>query len=110
MKHGSDAGCSQDQHRYTVRSREVDDRSRVRNVEVDDVRLDRWEVHGGAFGCGHSLGEALGMGMVVGEPLPVVVECVESTCSDDARLPESTAEELLEAPRVRDLIGGTREC
>ncbi len=61
---------------------------------VDGVDLD-------AVDLGQALGEELGVGVVVGEPLDVVLEAVAGAGGDESRLAHRAAEHLLVAPGFR---------
>ena len=67
------------------------------DVDLHEVRLDPVEVHGHARGH-EALGERPGTGVVVGEPLDVMVERVHARSRDHARLAHGAAEEVLLAP------------
>ena len=75
-----------------------------RDVELEEVRLD-------AIGIdreprlGEPEREPLRPRVVVGEPLDVVVEGVDTRRRDDARLTHGAAEEVLEPSRVRHHLG-----
>ncbi len=74
-------------------------------VELDEVRLDLLEAHGQPGGLPR-LGEPPRAGVVVGQPLDVVVERVQRRRRDDPGLPHRAAEEVLLAPRACHQLGG----
>ena len=74
------------------------------DVDLDEVGLDLLEVDGHA-GLVEALREPPRAGVVVGEPVDVVVERVDPGRRDDPGLPHRTAEEVLQAPRFRHQLG-----
>ena len=70
-----------------------------RDVDLHEVRLDLLEIDGHA-GCVERLRERACAGVVVGEPVDVVVERVEAGRSHDPGLAHRPAEEVLLAPRA----------
>src|SRR3989441_10911402 len=77
-------------------------RERARHLKEHDVGLDRRgiELHTGQ--AGQPLGEASGVGMVLGQALDVMPERVHAGGGDDARLAHGSAPLLLASPRLVD--------
>ena len=71
-----------------------------RDADEHHVRLRRVDLE--AADAGEPGGEALGVGMILGEPLDVVLEGVEPGRGDDARLPHRTAQDLAGTLRALD--------
>ena len=80
------------------------ERGRVGDAEHDDVRLDRRRVERDPVDRGQPFGEPARVGVVVGQPLDVVVERVQAGRGDHARLAHRAAPHLLVAPRLGDQL------
>ncbi len=78
------------------------------DVELDEVRLDLVEVDREP-GRVPALGEPARAGVVVGQPLDVVVEGVHAGGGDDPGLAHGAAEQVLLAPRALDRLGRAGE-
>ena len=87
-----------------------EERRGVRHLEDDDVRLDRRRVELDARQLRQPVGEPRGVGVVLGQPLDVVVERVQAARRDDARLAHRAADHLLVAPGLVDQLRATRRA
>ena len=79
-----------------------------RDVDLDEVRLDAVGIDGEAR-LGEARARAAARGVVVGEPLDVVVERVDAGRRDDPRLAHRAAEEVLQPPRLSHHLGRAGE-
>ncbi len=77
-------------------------------VELDEVRLDPLRVHRESR-VGERLAEPPGIGVIVREPLDVVVEPVDARGGDDAGLAHRAAEHVLEPPRLARAVARGRD-
>ena len=78
--------------------------SHRRDVDADEVRLHRVDVDRQA-GAGETLREPVRASVVLRETLDVVVERIERSRGNDARLAHRAAEQELAAPRSVDQLG-----
>ena len=81
--------------------------SGVPHVEKQDVGF-TWFDHE-ALQLGQSVGQQRGVGMVLREAVPVVVQRMEAGRCKDAGLPHCASHALLPAPRLIDERGGSGE-
>src|SRR5438105_5756958 len=77
-----------------------------RDVDVDEIRLDLLEIDRQP-GRGETLGEPSRARVIVGDPVDVVVECMEAGRGDDPGLAHGAAEQVLRPARLDHQILGT---
>ena len=80
------------------------------DLEEDEVGLHARRVDGQTLDVGDALREVAGIVVVLGKPVPIMIDRIERGRGDDAGLAHGAAQHLFVPPRLLDEILGAREA